>query len=217
MPKLDFYYYILSPYCRSVLFGAKLLNVNLNLKVVDLFKGEHKNEAYLKLNPHHKVPTLVDEDLILGESRSILTYLFNKYGKSKHEYLYPKDLKKRAKIEQFFYYSASTIAPVVTTGILLGKRQRTAEERTKLEAVLDNLDKIYFQNSPFIFGDKPTLADLDLASLLLYLEMLKYNCSKYPNISKFLTASKESEWIEASATEYKQTSEAVMKDFNPSA
>ncbi|CAD5117681.1 DgyrCDS6431 [Dimorphilus gyrociliatus] len=220
MSNIDFYYFVVSPYCRSVLYAAEVLDVKLNKKVINLLKGEQKNEEFVKLNPHHKVPTLVDGDFVLGESRSILTYLFNKYGKSKHEYLYPKDLKKRAKIEQFLYYTATTVAPAVLgyfAGIFFGKRKPTEEETTKLETALNDLDKIYFQNSPFIFGDKPTLADFDLAPVILHLELLKYDYSKYPGISKFIAAVKKSDWITDTELEFKQTAEALMKDFKPSA
>ncbi|CAD5126616.1 DgyrCDS14702 [Dimorphilus gyrociliatus] len=211
---MEFYYFSLSPLSRSVLFTAKILDVKLNLKVVNLLKGEQKNEEYAKINPHSKVPTLVDGDFVLSESRAIITYLFNKHGKSKDDYLYPKELKKRAKVDQFLYYTASAVGPALLDyfGVVFaGQRQPTEEEKSKFEGVLADLDRIYFQNSSFIFGDKPTLADLDLAAVLQQMELIKVDYSKYPRISKFLNAAKKSEFFKAGQQEFKQITEALLK------
>lgn len=52
MSNVDYYYFILSPFCRSILYEAKLLNLKLNGKVINLLKGEHKSEEYLKVSLH---------------------------------------------------------------------------------------------------------------------------------------------------------------------
>lgn len=63
----DFYYLLLSPFCRSAMLTAKAVGVKLNLKEVDLFKGEHLKPEFVALNPQHIVPTLVDDDFVLWE------------------------------------------------------------------------------------------------------------------------------------------------------
>jgi glutathione S-transferase len=45
----DLYYVPGSSPCRGVLLVAKALNVNLNLKLVDLHHGEHLKPEYLKV------------------------------------------------------------------------------------------------------------------------------------------------------------------------
>jgi glutathione S-transferase len=47
------------------------------------------------LNPQHAVPTLVDGDLVLTESRAVAVYVAEAYGKGTT--LYPDDPKIRAK------------------------------------------------------------------------------------------------------------------------
>lgn len=112
---IDLYYMVESPPCRTVLMVANRLNIELNLKTVDLSKGEHLSPQFVRLNPCHCVPTLVDQDLVLWESRAIITYLVNRYHPS--HTLYPTDPKIRATIDKFlnwdlgtFYKSISSFA-----------------------------------------------------------------------------------------------------------
>jgi glutathione S-transferase len=46
---IDFYYILASPPCRSVLLLAKALKIDLNLKEIDLRKGENKTPEFLKV------------------------------------------------------------------------------------------------------------------------------------------------------------------------
>ncbi|CAG2113887.1 unnamed protein product, partial [Medioppia subpectinata] len=89
----------LSPPCRAVLMTAKHLNIDVNIKNIDMAKGEHMTPEYLKLNPTHKVPTIVDDELVLFESRAIMQYLCNKYAPN--DSLYPSDPKQRALVDRW--------------------------------------------------------------------------------------------------------------------
>lgn len=60
-----------------------------------------------QLNPQHTIPTLVDGDLSLWESRAIIAYLVEKYGKT--DSLYPKDPTKRAVVNQRMYFDMGTL------------------------------------------------------------------------------------------------------------
>ena len=65
-------------------------------EMVDILKGAHYQEPYASLNPNRLVPMLEDGDLRLTESSAILKYLADKYDLPS----YPKDLKKRAKVNE---------------------------------------------------------------------------------------------------------------------
>ena len=49
-------------------------------------KGEHKTEEYEKLNPNKTVPTMIDGNTIINESRVIASYLVNKYEQDSNLY-----------------------------------------------------------------------------------------------------------------------------------
>jgi glutathione S-transferase len=65
-------------------------------EMVDILQGTHYQEPFASLNPNRMVPMLEDGDLRLTESSAILKYLADKYDLPS----YPKDLKKRAKVNE---------------------------------------------------------------------------------------------------------------------
>lgn len=78
---------------------------------------EQFNKDYLKLNPQHTVPTLIDGDFTLWDSHAIATYLIQKYGKD--DKLYPNDLETRARIDQRLHFDGSILFPPSTTLVVI--------------------------------------------------------------------------------------------------
>ena len=99
---IDLYHMDASSACRSVRLTAKMVGVELNLKVLDLQAGEQMKPEFIKINPQHNIPTLVDDGFVLNESRAICGYLVHKYAKD--DTLYPKDPKVRALVDQRLYF-----------------------------------------------------------------------------------------------------------------
>lgn len=99
---LQLYFTLGSPPSRAVLQTIRMLGLDVEVKNLSLLKGEHLTPEFLKLNPMHQVPVLVDGDLILTESRAIMAYLANsrKPGSS----LYPTDPKKRVLVDQMLFF-----------------------------------------------------------------------------------------------------------------
>lgn len=104
---LKLYHFPPSAPSRGALLAARAIGVPLEVKIVNLFEKEHLKESFIKLNPQHTVPTFVDDGFVLWESRAIGSYLADKYGKD--DQFYPKDLKKRAVVNQRLYFDASNL------------------------------------------------------------------------------------------------------------
>jgi GST-like protein len=80
---------------------------------VDLARGEHRDPAYLDLNPLGRVPALIDSEgpgskrFVLTQSNAILLYLAEKSGR-----LLPADGAQRAAaLEWLFLFVTDVIAP----------------------------------------------------------------------------------------------------------
>lgn len=102
MSKPILYFTSGSPPSRAVLFLIRYLNIDVEVKNVNLLQGEQHSNEFLKLNPAHEVPTLVDGDFVLTESRAILAYLIN--SRKSGDDLYPSDPKRRARVDQRLSY-----------------------------------------------------------------------------------------------------------------
>lgn len=60
-----------------------------------------------QINPAHTIPTFIDGDLTITDSHATIAYLVGKFGTD--ESLYPKDLAKRALVDQRMYFEAGIL------------------------------------------------------------------------------------------------------------
>jgi glutathione S-transferase len=103
------YHHLFSGPSRTVLLTIRNLELNVQVKNVDIFKGEQHLPEYLKINPLNQIPAYVEGDFILTESKAIACYLAN----SNKSRLYPADYKKRAVIDSRLYFDSSSLFPAL--------------------------------------------------------------------------------------------------------
>ena len=65
-------------YKVRILLG--LLNVPYERVVLDSKNQEHKQPAYLKINPRGEVPAIDDDGTVIWDSAACLAYIARKYG-----------------------------------------------------------------------------------------------------------------------------------------
>lgn len=82
-----------SPETRTLMTMIEMGQVPHNFHAVDQFKGDHKREEYLKLNPTGSMPTITEgRFLILGGYLVFLNYLVNHHRPIRDK-LYPVEVK----------------------------------------------------------------------------------------------------------------------------
>ncbi|KAG5671527.1 hypothetical protein PVAND_001721 [Polypedilum vanderplanki] len=184
------YYTLASASCRSVLMTAEALKLKLNLKPMDLMQREHLHPGFLKINPHHQVPTLSDNEFNLYESRAICIYLVEKYGKN--DSLYPKNPKLRAKINQLIYFDLGTLYKSFYEYIVpVFMGEELSDEKLKpLQEAVQFLDG-FLSDKKFAVAYKITIADLILLASVSSIEAFDFDFSSYPNVTNWLENMKE--------------------------
>ena len=119
-------------------------------------------EDLLDLNPYHSVPTLVDRDLVLYDSRVIMDYLDERFP---HPPLMPIDPVTRAqfrvalyRVERDWYGLAQDIE--------LDREGKSAAHSRKIlcEAICASAE--VFKAKPFFLSDEFSLVDASIAPIL---------------------------------------------------
>ena len=127
-----------------------------------------QDAAYLNLNPNGKVPTLVDGDVVIWESNTILRYLCNKAGNTA---FYPADPATRTKVERWMDWQLSALNNPYLG--IFKEAKKPAEERgaswatdgKELIAQLQILEKA-LASQPWLAGRDLSLAEFSLASIV---------------------------------------------------
>ena len=195
----------LSPNCLRVRAVANELGLDLEIIDVDLRAGEHKTEAYLAMNPNHKVPVLEDDGVILWESRAINAYLAGKDPKSR---LYSEDAAGRAAVDQWSYWQAIHLGPtmqkvaferVLKSKFGMGEPDESVIESSVAEtaALLKVLD-IGLGGREWIAGAL-SLADFALATTFLSREAARISLADTPNVAAWISRMEARESWKAAA------------------
>jgi len=74
-------YHFPSPNPQKVTFALLELGLDCEKIPVDLTRGDHREPAFLAVNPAGRVPVLVDDGVTLTESQAMLAYLGDKTGR----------------------------------------------------------------------------------------------------------------------------------------
>lgn len=157
-----------SPFVRKVFIMLAMKGVDYEIVPQMPFSG---SEEYKKINPLGKVPTLVDGDFTLCDSKVICRYLEAAYPEPP---LYPADAKQRAMADWYEELSGTTITELAT-GIFFQRFMRPMVFKQEPDEEL--IEKIVTKQLPpmldylearipaggFVFGDF-TMADLAIVS-----------------------------------------------------
>lgn len=182
---IDLYYIPASAPCRAVRLTAAAVGVELNLKLLDLMAGEHLKPEFLKINPQHTIPTLDDNGFHLGESRAIMGYLVNQYGKN--DLLYPKEPKARALVDRKLYFDIGLMYQVFADyyyPILFAGAPKDDAKFGKIGVAFDFLNK-FLEGENYVAGNHLTIADLALIATVSNFEVMNYDVAQYKNVARW--------------------------------
>jgi glutathione S-transferase len=143
--------------------GLEELGVAYEKKPTLLPKGEHKSEAYLKVNPRGKVPALDVDGQVITENTAILSYLGRRYPEKN---LFPTDPLEQARCISTMAWFSNSVHPPYTHYV---RPERYAEGEAAQASVKETGKKTFFEavgeidrmlaGKQWVMGSQFTVAD----------------------------------------------------------
>ena len=138
-----------------------LAEKNINIEIADV-EGPDLPEDLMDLNPYHTVPTLVDRDLVLYDSRVIIEYLDERFP---HPPLMPVDPVTRAKFRLALFRIESDWYQLAEQFEADGERKLSTKSRKMLrDSILASVD--LFSAKKYFLSDDFSLVDCSIAPIL---------------------------------------------------
>jgi len=171
------------------LWIAKELGLDYEHIKIDFATGETRTQAHLALNPNGHVPVIDDDGFILWESMAINLYLAKKYGR---DGFYPSRLVDEARAWQWSFWGMTEVERPVLTALfnraILPENERDPAAADAAEKTLAQPLKVLdgaLGRSPYLLGDKFTVADLNVASILAWARPAQIDFAVYPKVDEW--------------------------------
>ncbi|MCC5883564.1 MAG: stringent starvation protein A [Halomonas sp.] len=129
--------------------------------------GDQRPEELADMNPYNSVPTLVDRDLVLYESKVMMEYLDERFP---HPPLLPVYPVARAQSRLWMHRIEREWCPLVDQ-IVSGSKKDVEKARKELRESLVGISPI-FEDMPFFMSEEFSLVDCCIAPILWRLPVL---------------------------------------------
>jgi GST-like protein len=165
---------------RRALIMIEETGLPYTLHPIDIHKGDQKTAAYEKINPHRKIPALVDSEgpggkpATVFESAAICFYLAEKAGR-----LLGK-AEDRPNVLKWSIYHAATMLPTIV--LLRGTNDPSIEERCK--ETLDAMNRQLAGRD--WFAEEYSIADIIPFTRIQQISHERVKVSDYPNLAAWL-------------------------------
>jgi glutathione S-transferase len=194
-----------SPNSRKVQAVISHLDLDVEIRPREIFKGELRSAEYLALNPNAKVPTLVDGDFKLWESTAIMQYLADEAGDNE---LFPRNSRTRADITRWQCWEGAHFNAALGTltweTVVKAKRNLGPPDAALVDQARASLSRYapvlngYMDGRKFLVNDRLTLADYSVAALEPYLNLVPFDFTPHRHIHQYFDRIRQSEhWIRA--------------------
>jgi glutathione S-transferase len=149
------------------------------------------NDAeFLTVNPIGLIPAVIDGQVVLRESNTILRYLASKYGPQS---IYPADLEKRAHIEQWMDWVAYETSISLRGAFLGGQLNEPPwnnpwfvdQGRKQITHEIGQLDKHLRATGPYVAGPNFTIGDIPVGVVVNRWFHLQFERPEYSAVEHY--------------------------------
>lgn len=137
-----------------------LAEKNINIEIVNV-AGPDLPEDLMDLNPYHTVPTLVDRDLTLYDSRVIIEYLDERFP---HPPLMPVDPVTRAQFRLALFRIETDWYSLAEEGDTNDGRLSAKSKKLLRESILQSVE--LFNACTYFLSEEFSLVDCSIAPIL---------------------------------------------------
>lgn len=170
-----------APNCVKVSVTLNLLGVPFAIRKLNIFKNEHQQEWYAKINPTKTIPALVDANagpgsdtyMCVWETGAIMQYLALKYDQGLHKVSFPMGSMEHTQqtVWLFFQTSSAGAIQLQANRSILFKSEESKEQREfltkKYAAETRRMYAVFerhLRNTPtpsgFLVGNHISIADI---------------------------------------------------------
>jgi len=166
------------------------LQIEHDLVLLDFDKREHKDAAYLALNPAGLVPTLVLDGQVLTEAAAIALHLADRHPEA--ALLPAPGSADRAEAYRWMFWCASTVQPAYRAGFYPQEmadpehvdttRQRARE---RLEGAWQHLTEHLSTRGPYVLGESLSVVDFMLVMLMRWSRNMPTPSDTWPALKAY--------------------------------
>lgn len=156
------------PYSRAsgTLWALEEVGIPYALTVIDIMKGEQKSPELLSQNPMGKLPTLVDDGVVVTEAAAIALYLADRYAAGR---LSPAlDDPMRATYLRWAFFAPSVIEPAVMAKIEGWAAKEVSAGWGTYAGMLAAAESA-IAGKQYVLGDQFSMADVVLGGTLRFM------------------------------------------------
>jgi len=164
---ITLYDYILSDDCYKVRLLLSMLRLPFTAVKVNIHPGrEHREAAFLALNPLGRIPVLVDDALVLRDPQAILTYLALRYDGARR--WWPDDPAVAGRVAMWLAFAGQDLAALSAAraidlfGLEEDPAGLQAAGTAALEVLEDHLAACAIAGQDWVAAGHATIADLAL-------------------------------------------------------
>ncbi len=181
-----------SVYVRIVRLILAAKQLSYRFEEVDVFAAGGPGAEYLALNPFGRIPTLIDGQLVIYETRAIVEYLEERRPDPP---LLPTSLQGRARCRQICSILDNDAYPHLVWGVYVPEVSRPSPEQSVAQAlskatvVLDVLAEFLGDREYLASTDGVSLADFHALAMFFYFDLAPSGTQmlrRYPTLLAWL-------------------------------
>lgn len=159
---------------------------------VEIAAGQHRDPAYLALNPNARVPTLVHGNRVMYESAAILLYLCERHPEAG---LMPLPGEPgRETFLQWLFWLTNTLQEDLQHWWHADNYLDTEDSREELKAVSERrlarmfsqIDSTLGQGGPWLLGARFSAVDIFLVMLCRWTRAMAVPATAYPHLNRLI-------------------------------